>query len=277
MKTDEAVPLLSLEEADVSSLLVRLAKDLMENLERAVPPARKGHPRAVRAFVRNWRDLEQRVLGECAREAPDLVVRTEDGFMLADIKGTPSPFLAEILDQEALHAPFSSWVQARGEGEGVALHLVAAVRRLVGGAPMLPPRDFTALRVLEASERGLDPSRFLRIAYQELESGMPELEKVADSFALSDTELARLFGVSRQRIAQWKVEGVPAGHQGKLNAMARLAEILRHNLLPDRIPGIVRESAPALDARSMLDLIAEGRLDYLLARVEDSFDWAKVD
>jgi hypothetical protein len=56
-----------------------------------------------------------------------------------------------------------------------------------------------------------------------------------------------------------------------------LAEVLRHNLLPDRIPGIVRESAPALGTRSMLDLIAEGRHDYLLARVEDSFDWAKVD
>ncbi len=276
MTTDTARALLSSGEADVSSLLERLAKDLLENLERVVPPARKGHPRAVRAFVRNWRDLEQRVLMECAREDPDLVVRTEVGFILADVKGSPSRFLTEILDQEALHAPFSSWVQARGDGVGVALHLVAAVRRLVGEAPMLPAGRVKALRVLEARERGLDPSRFLRVAYQELESGMPELEKVADAFALSDTELARLFGVSRQRIAQWKIEGVPVAHQSKLNSMARLAEVLRNNLEPDRIPGIVRESAPAFDGGSMLDLIAEGRHDVLLARVRDSFDWARV-
>jgi hypothetical protein len=148
---------------------------------------------------------------------------------------------------------------------------------LVGGAPLLPPLDLVAFRILEAKERGLAPSRFLRIAYEELQSDMPVLESVADTFALSDTDLSRLFGVSRQRIAQWKAEGVPVSHRSKLNALARLAEVLSHNLLPDRIPGIMRESAPALGGKSMLEALAESRDNEVLARVEASFDWAVLD
>lgn len=61
----------------------------------------------------------------------------------------------------------------------------------------------------------------------------------------------------------------------KLNTLSRIADVLEHQLIPDRIPGVVREKAKAFRGRSMLDLIAEDRQDEVLKRVEESFDWAR--
>lgn len=209
--------------------------------------------------------------------APDIVVRQQDGtLVIADAKGRPSPHLTEVLDQEALNAPFSVWVQAVGDGPGVAVHLVAAIRRLSGQRPVeFPERLVDPLLFAEAS-RTLEPGRFLRLAYRELEADRAPLDRVADLFELSDTELGRLFGVSRQRVAQWRDEGVPANHQPKLNAIARMADVLDRNLIPNRIPGIVRTPAPAFGEHTLLEQIEAGRHEDALRRVEDSFDWAKT-
>ena len=95
-----------------------------------------------------------------------------------------------------------------------------------------------------------------------------------DTFGLSKTELAKLFGVSRQAAAGWLDEGPPAGREAKAACLAAIADILARRLKPARIPGIVRTPAPVYEGRSMLELIAVDRHEWLLSSVRDSFDYA---
>lgn len=262
---------------DLAAIAEGLDREVVQRLQAVVPRARRGSPRAVRSYVRCWRHLEARVLAAFHDAAPSIVTKAPDGTLLiADAKGEPSPHLTEVLDQEALHAPFSVWIQAVGDGPGVAVHLIAAIRRLAGQTPVGFPERLAEPLVFAEASRSLEPGRFLRLACRELESGRAPLDRIADAFELSDTDLGRLFGVSRQRVAQWREQGVPLSHQPKLNAAARIADVLERNLVPERIPGIVRTRAPAFGRRSLLEQIAQGRHEDALRRVEDSFDWAKT-
>jgi hypothetical protein len=259
----------------LAAIAQRVDPEAIERLGAVVPKARRGNASAVRSYIRCWQRLERSVLSAFHEAAPDIVVRQADGtFLLVEAKGEASPHLTEALDQEALHAPFSVWVQALGDGPGVAVHLIAAIRRLSGQTPVRLPERLTAARVFTEASRSLEPARFLRLAYQELEADRRPIDRVSDVFELSGTELGRLFGVSRQRIGQWREEGVPVAHQRKLNDLARIADVLERNLMPERIPGIVRTVAAAFGKRTLLEQIKEGQHEEALRRVEDSFNWA---
>lgn len=262
--------------ARLSALVQELAADVVDALQAAVAKARGGNRAAVRSYVRGWRALEDRLLPAFGGAVPDMVVKTDRGVFLVDAEGRPSPHLTDVFHQEALHAPFSVWVQALGDGPGVAVHLIAAARRLTGRAPVTLPEQLVDPLLFAEESRSLEPARFLRLAWRELDAERSPLDRVADLFELTDTDLGRLFAVSRQRVSQWREEGVPVAHQPKLNAMARMADVLEGNLVPERIPGIVRAPAPAFGERSLLGQIAENGQDEALRQVEDSFDWAKT-
>jgi len=218
------------------------------------------------------------VLADVHDVAPDLVARATDGsLVLVEVKsGRPSPRLTELLDLEALHAPFGVWVDELGDGPGVAVHLIAAFRHLAH-LPLVPtPRRHGESRRLSTDSRSWEPAQFLRLATRELDAARDPLDRVADVFALRDTDLAKLFGVSRQRIAQWRDDGVPLAHQPKLNAIARIADVLERNLVVERIPGIVRTAAPAFGERTLLEQIERDEHDDAFRRVEESFDWART-
>jgi DNA-binding transcriptional regulator YdaS (Cro superfamily) len=100
------------------------------------------------------------------------------------------------------------------------------------------------------------------------------LDEVEDTFALSETELAELFGVRRQAIGQWRARGLPAARQEKASAIASVATLLRHRLRPERIPGIARRPAKAYGGHTMLEMIRRDRHLELLMEVRRSFDWA---
>jgi hypothetical protein len=93
---------------------------------------------------------------------------------------------------------------------------------------------------------------------------------------LSISDVARLFGVTRQAVQQWLEDGVPAARQPKLLQILRIGDLLERNLQPSRIPAVVRSDAAAYGGRSMLELIADDRHDELLGSVERSFDWAST-
>lgn len=277
MKTPSVQLVSSRDARAVAAVAVEIDRETVERLGAVVSKARRGNAPAVRSYVRCWRHLEGRVLAAFHEAAPDVVVRAADGTLfIADTKGRPSRHLTEVLDQEALHAPFSAWVQAVGDGPGVAVHLIATVRRLAAQPPVEFPLELVDAAVFVEGARSMDPGRFLRLAFHALEEERTPLDRVAGVFALSDTELARLFDVSRQRIAQWREEGVPVNHQPKLNAIARIADVLERNLLSERIPGVVRTPAPAFGKRTLLEQIQHGEHEEALRRVEDSFNWAKT-
>lgn len=249
-----------------------LAADLIERLDRVVPLAVGGSAGAVRSYVTVWRELEARTLGALHSARPDLVIEAEDGtYLIVEVK---RPARA-VLDQWALHAPFSPWTKSFGCGLGVAVSFIAELREhLPEGRPLVPSPPAGRTGILEWEEHDL--WRFFRLGLLELEEARPPLARVADLFDLSLTELGSLFGVSRQAASDWLERGVPPGRAPKANELARLADILERNLRPERIPGIVRQPAEAYDGRSMLEMIAADRHDELVRRVADAFDWAKA-
>jgi hypothetical protein len=100
------------------------------------------------------------------------------------------------------------------------------------------------------------------------------LDPIAETFELSETELGRLFGVSRQAVGQWRERGVPTTRMTMVTTVAAIADLLGHQLKPERIPGVARRPADAYGGLSMLEMIERGREDELLRMVRRTFDWA---
>jgi hypothetical protein len=53
-----------------------------------------------------------------------------------------------------------------------------------------------------------------------------------------------------------------------------IAEILSRHLKADRIPVVIRRSAPALGGRSILEAMADGDEAEVLAALRAGFDWS---
>lgn len=100
------------------------------------------------------------------------------------------------------------------------------------------------------------------------------LEQIAIGFGLSRTDLARLFGVRRQALDQWEARGLPAARQEKLATVGAIADLLTAKLKPERIPGVVRRRTPAYGERTLLEAVAEGDEELVLAELRDAFDWS---
>jgi len=99
------------------------------------------------------------------------------------------------------------------------------------------------------------------------------LDPIAGALELTETELGRLFGVSRQAVGQWRERGVPSSRMAKVTAVAAICDLLGHQLKPERIPGVARRPADAYGGLTMLELIEDDREDELLTLVRRSFDW----
>jgi DNA-binding XRE family transcriptional regulator len=100
------------------------------------------------------------------------------------------------------------------------------------------------------------------------------LDPIGETLELTETELGRLFGVSRQAVGQWRERGVPSNRMAKIATVAAICDLLQHRLKPERIPGIARRPAKAYGGLSMLEMIERDRQDDLQAKVRRSFDWA---
>jgi hypothetical protein len=107
---------------------------------------------------------------------------------------------------------------------------------------------------------------------QELAGDQPPLRRVTDVFALSTTELGRLFGVSRQAAAQWLEDGAPPARQSRAVTVAAIADIFDRRLKRPRVPGVVRRPAAVYDGSTALELIEADRHEWLLESVRASFD-----
>ena len=99
-----------------------------------------------------------------------------------------------------------------------------------------------------------------------------ELAHVLTVWDLSRTEAGRLFGVTRQAISKWiDGAGVPADRAAQIADLAAATDLLEHYLKASRIPAVVRRPAAALGGRSLLDLVAAGATDELLAATREMF------
>ena len=81
------------------------------------------------------------------------------------------------------------------------------------------------------------------------------LDEVAETFGLSETELADLFGVRRPSLAGWREHGLPQGRRATAERLQDLARVFRRELIASRIPEIVRTPDEWLDGRTILETI----------------------
>jgi hypothetical protein len=267
-------PLFEAANADeVRVALVSGNEELIAQLRGGLAAAFEGSPEGARQYVCSYRLLAQALIGEAHRALPDAVVDAGGGCLaIADAHGRPARALFGVLENASVEAPFTTWANEFDTAEAVALHAANHVRSLVGAHVLAPPAE--PLRVVD----DLAAERFQRCVRRELsepDDGNP-LVRLMRVFALSKSELARLFGVSRQAVDGWLAHGVPAERQEKVATLLALADLLERKLKAGRIPGVARRPAEAYRGRTMLELIAEDRQRELLGLVRDSFAWSQA-
>lgn len=237
-----------------------LAGPALERLDAAMGAAIGGSWEAVGSYVAAYRDLTRRLFDGIVAERPEL----EDAVAPAGI---------EVIERAALDAPFSPWVAIAGPGAGIGLGVLARFRELIVQLDPLPlPSDPPAAPLVDLEPQ--DVRRFMRLVMQELDRDLPPLRRATEVFALSATELGRLFGVSRQAAAQWLDQGPPPARQAKAATVAAIADVFDLRLKRSRIPGVVRRPAEAYGGRTALELIEADRHEWLLASARASFDYA---
>lgn len=102
------------------------------------------------------------------------------------------------------------------------------------------------------------------------------LTRVMRLWGLSRTELASLFGVSRQAVSKWITDGVPADRTEQVADVEAVTDLLDRYLRRDRIPAVVRRRAPRLDGSSLVELIAAGRSQDALRWTRQMFAFGDV-
>jgi hypothetical protein len=110
-----------------------------------------------------------------------------------------------------------------------------------------------------------------------------ERRRSADAFVrvlaiwdLNQSQAARLFGISRQAMSKWLTQGVPAERSSAVADLATATDILARYLKRDRFGAAVRRKAPALQGRSLLDLVAAGETDAALHACREKFSFANA-
>lgn len=97
------------------------------------------------------------------------------------------------------------------------------------------------------------------------------LERTLSVWGLSQSEAARLFGVSRQALGKWLERGPPVDRARTVADLAAATDLLVHYLKRDRIPAVVRRGNAATRNRSLLDLLGAGESSTILAVCRDMF------
>lgn len=101
-----------------------------------------------------------------------------------------------------------------------------------------------------------------------------ELERILRVWTLSRTDLGHMLGVSRQAVSKWIEDGVPADRVTQVADLASITDLLVHYVKRDRIPAVVRRSAPNLGGVSLLESIAEAGTADALAATRRMFTFA---
>lgn len=83
-------------------------------------------------------------------------------------------------------------------------------------------------------------------------------------------------GPPMQAFAKWIDAGSPAHRAPDVADVAVTTDLLDRYLRRDRIPAVVRRSAPALGGTSLLALVEKGRFRKARTAVEQMFDLRRV-
>ena len=82
-----------------------------------------------------------------------------------------------------------------------------------------------------------------------------QLDRIRDVFALSEHELAALFGVQRQSVTEWREKGIPRARAASVERLVDLANVFAREVIETRIPEIVRTEDEWLPRKTILETI----------------------
>jgi len=99
------------------------------------------------------------------------------------------------------------------------------------------------------------------------------LGRILDVWGLSQSDAARLFGVTRQAVSKWLTGGVPVERAEAVADLAATTDLLIRYVKRDRIPAVVRRQAAGLDGKSLMGLVAESRTRDVLEACRAMFDF----
>lgn len=203
------------------------------------------------------------------------------GFLSEHIARQPDErrWVSRVARREAVSLPFRACVVDNRLGLSVALALIGDLRRILPDHMELEwPGNCVPLRhldpMVEVNDEGV--RQFEHVVDRIVDGAHSPLEEVLETFGLSYTDAGGIFGVSRQAVTHWLAEGIPADRSATVTTAAQVASLLRHYLVPERIPGIARKRARRYGNRSMLGMIRDGDHDELLDITQSSFDWSRT-
>jgi len=210
-------------------------------------------------LVERWREACRALTGYVTEHHPEL---------------QQPPSLRADLDRALPAALDSPWVAMYGLNRGLALRMLAVLRHDL--APQVPPLVPPAASLALAEELWRDGAdwgpRLARIEAALERTPLSAPDRICAAFGLSDAELARLFGVTRQAVAQW--QEFPAAKRAKAASVLSLADLLTYRLQPGRLHLVARKPAAAYDGLTMLEMIGADRHEELLRLTRESFDLA---
>lgn len=132
--------------------------------------------------------------------------------------------------------------------------------------------------VADALVAGAPDENWLRALTDDLDRRVRTrpLERLMTLWALSASEAAQAFGVTRQAFSKWRRSGVPAERATVLADLAEATDTLDRHLKRERIPAVVRRPAQSLGGLSLYDLACRGRHAELREAVTAMFDLRRV-
>lgn len=99
---------------------------------------------------------------------------------------------------------------------------------------------------------------------------------VFESWGINQSEAGRLFGVSRQAVSRWMIDGIPSTQVAAFADLTAATDILTHYVKLDRLPAVVRRPAEAFDGESLLDMLGDGRTADIVSACRTMFQFADV-
>lgn len=99
--------------------------------------------------------------------------------------------------------------------------------------------------------------------------------RTLDVWDLSQSEVARIFGVSRQAVAKWVGKGLPPERAAMAADLAGATDLLVRYLKRDRIPAVVRRPIAAHSDATLLELLARDGSTAVLEVCRQMFDFRR--
>ena len=147
---------------------------------------------------------------------------------------------------------------------------------------MSTPEVLAGLDPLEAAEKILEGRREETDWLDEFSEALDRrragrsLGRILQVWGLNQSEAANLFGVTRQAVSKWLARGVPSDRAQAIADLAAATDLLVRHVKRDRIPAVVRRSAPALDGLSLVELSASSRTRDVLEACRSMFDFDRA-